>query len=164
MPSARLSGLLLLAAAGATVAAGCGTNNSSADTGSKKPAAPATTQQQAAAPAPTTSSGPVDVKLGEWSITPSAATVKAGKVTFDVSNGGKMPHEMVVLRTNKQAADLAKAGAKRAPEKGNIGEVEDVAPGGAKKLTLKLKPGHYALVCNIDGHWTAGMHADLTVQ
>ncbi|MEA2312683.1 MAG: hypothetical protein QOE28_2651, partial [Solirubrobacteraceae bacterium] len=36
--------------------------------------------------------------------------------------------------------------------------------GAAKALTLNLKPGHYALICNLPGHYTAGMYADLTVK
>jgi uncharacterized cupredoxin-like copper-binding protein len=26
-----------------------------------------------------------------------------------------------------------------------------------------MKPGHYALVCNLSGHYAAGMHVDLWV-
>jgi uncharacterized cupredoxin-like copper-binding protein len=29
---------------------------------------------------------------------------------------------------------------------------------------LSLKPGHYSLVCNLPGHYMAGMHADFTVR
>jgi uncharacterized cupredoxin-like copper-binding protein len=39
-----------------------------------------------------------------------------------------------------------------------------VSPGTAKKLTLNLKPGHYALICNLAGHYKAGQHADLSVR
>ena len=31
-------------------------------------------------------------------------------------------------------------------------------------LTLSLPPGQYALICNIPGHYMAGMHAALTVS
>jgi uncharacterized cupredoxin-like copper-binding protein len=27
-----------------------------------------------------------------------------------------------------------------------------------------LPAGHYVLICNIDGHYRAGMHADFTVR
>jgi uncharacterized cupredoxin-like copper-binding protein len=37
-------------------------------------------------------------------------------------------------------------------------------PGAAKTLALNLAPGHYALVCNLPGHYKAGMYADLTVK
>jgi len=36
--------------------------------------------------------------------------------------------------------------------------------GAGKALRLKLKPGHYALICNIPNHYSAGMHTDFTVR
>jgi uncharacterized cupredoxin-like copper-binding protein len=30
-------------------------------------------------------------------------------------------------------------------------------------LTADLSPGHYALVCNLPGHYKAGMHVDFWV-
>ena len=47
-----------------------------------------------------------------------------------------------------------------ADEAGNVGEIGDLQPGQAKTLTLPLKPGHYALICNLPGHYKAGQHAD----
>jgi uncharacterized cupredoxin-like copper-binding protein len=39
----------------------------------------------------------------------------------------------------------------------NLGEVEDIAPGKEKVLEVNLKAGNYLLVCNIPGHYAAGM-------
>jgi uncharacterized cupredoxin-like copper-binding protein len=36
-------------------------------------------------------------------------------------------------------------------------------PTTTKSITIDLKPGHYALVCNLPGHYGLGMHVDLTV-
>ena len=36
-------------------------------------------------------------------------------------------------------------------------------PGATKALTLDLKPGTYLLVCNLPGHYAAGMWTVLTV-
>jgi hypothetical protein len=74
-------------------------------------------------------------------------------VTFAVRNDGTMPHEFVVLRTAKPAADLLKGA--RADEAGNVGETGDMAPGSAKTLHLRLVPGQYALICNLPGHYMA---------
>jgi uncharacterized cupredoxin-like copper-binding protein len=71
-------------------------------------------------------------------------------------------HEFVVLRTDKSAASLLKGS--EADETGNVGEIPGVAPGQTKTLTLTLKQGHYALICNLPGHYKAGQHADLTVR
>jgi uncharacterized cupredoxin-like copper-binding protein len=108
------------------------------------------------------SSHAVTVKLSDFKVTPSAKSAKAGKITFTVKNSAMMEHELVVIRTNKKAADLAKGGGK-ASESGSKGEVE-LKGGQTKKLTLNLKKGHYALICNIGGHYMAGMHADFTVN
>jgi uncharacterized cupredoxin-like copper-binding protein len=100
--------------------------------------------------------------LNEWTVKPSSTSAAAGSVTFAVRNTGKMAHELVVLRTTKSAAKLG-TGA-RISEAGHIGETGDLAPGAAKKVTIRLATGHYALVCNLPGHYMSGMHTDLTVQ
>ena len=100
----------------------------------------------------------------EWDILPQNATKShgplPGKVTFVVRNAGKLTHEFVVIRTDKAAGNLAKGGAKEAPEKGAVGEIEDIAPGKTETLALKLTKGHYALICNIQGHWNNGQFVD----
>jgi uncharacterized cupredoxin-like copper-binding protein len=103
------------------------------------------------------------VTLSEFKISPSPKSVSAGKVTFTVKNKGDMEHEMVVIKTSTAASKLKVSG-NRASEKGSVGEVEDIAGGKSKKLTLNLKKGHYALICNIPGHYKGGMHADFTVK
>jgi uncharacterized cupredoxin-like copper-binding protein len=95
-------------------------------------------------------------------VKPTVAQAAAGKVTFAVQNAGTIKHEFVVVRTNKSAASLLKGA--RADESGNVGETGDLAPGQGKTLTLKLPPGHYALICNLPGHYTAGQHVDFTVR
>lgn len=157
--------LLLLAAGAIAVpfATGCGSSNSdNPDNASAAPATATTTTAAAAAAPAAAKPGTVNVALNEWKVVPSTTKAKAGKVTFDVKNTGKMPHEMVVIKTDKGAGDLGKGA--RISEKGSAGEAGDVPAGGSKSVTLNLKPGHYALVCNIAGHYAAGMHADFTVS
>ena len=133
-------------------AVGCGDSGDSKD----KQEAAATT---AAAAAPEVGDGPVKVDLNEWAIKPSATEVQAGKVQFIASNSGTMEHEMVVIRTDKAADDLGDGA--RVPEAGSLGEIEEFGAGKTETKTLTLAPGHYALVCNIDGHYKQGMHADI---
>jgi uncharacterized cupredoxin-like copper-binding protein len=116
------------------------------------PAAPA-----AAAPAHASA-----VTLSEFNVAPKPTAVASGPVTFNVSNAGKVEHEFVVLKTSKPASDLLKGG--RADEAGNVGEIGSVKPGQTKALKLKLAAGHYALICNLPGHYAAGQYADLTVK
>jgi uncharacterized cupredoxin-like copper-binding protein len=75
-----------------------------------------------------------------------------------------MEHEMVVIKTSTAASKLKVGSNNRVSEKGSVGEVEDLASGKSKKLTLNLKKGHYVLMCNIPGHYKGGMRADFTVK
>lgn len=104
----------------------------------------------------------VSVGLREFSVNPSSHVAKAGHVTFAVHNGGTVTHEFVVVRTDKPAGALLKGA--RADETGNVGETGDLQAGASKTLRLELKPGHYALICNLPGHYVAGQHTDFTVR
>jgi uncharacterized cupredoxin-like copper-binding protein len=104
----------------------------------------------------------VSVKLTDFKIATSAKSASHGKVKFVVANKASMEHELVVIKTNTSAAKLpVKNG--EASEKGSVGEVE-LASHKTKSLTLNLKKGHYALVCNVKGHYMAGMRSDFTVK
>jgi uncharacterized cupredoxin-like copper-binding protein len=96
----------------------------------------------------------------------SATSVKAGAVTIDVSNGsdGNLTHELVVLKTD-MADDKLQMSNGKVLEKTykKMGEVEDIVPGKNKRLTLRLAPGHYVLICNEPGHYAMGMHTSLLV-
>src|SRR4051794_25316760 len=104
----------------------------------------------------------VGIQLAEFSVRPTVTQAAAGKVTFAVQNAGRVTHEFVVLRTSKPAADLLRGS--RADESGNVGETGDLKPGQARSITLSLPAGHYALICNLPGHYAAGQHTDFTVK
>jgi uncharacterized cupredoxin-like copper-binding protein len=109
----------------------------------------------------------VKFKMVEWDILPLTATKShspVGKTTFVVQNAGKLAHEFVVIKTDKAAGRLAAEGSARAPERGTVGEIEDVPPGQTKKLSLTLKKGHYALICNLKGHWSNGQFVDFYIH
>jgi len=104
------------------------------------------------------------VTVGEMSIH-TAAVTRAGAVTFTVKNTGSVTHELVVIRTDL-AEDQLPANAVepgKVSEDGSLGESGDVAAGTSADFTLTLAPGHYVLICNEPGHYTAGMHTALTV-
>ena len=115
----------------------------------------------AAAPAPAAAAS-IGVTLKEFTVSPAPSTGRAGRVTFRVHNTGAVGHEFVVLRTSKSAAGLLQGG--KASEAGNVGEIGDLQPGVTKTLRLNLKPGHYALICNLPGHYAAGQRADFVVK
>ena len=102
------------------------------------------------------------MRLGEFYVRPSDSAAAAGQVRFNVRNEGSATHEFVVLRTDTPARSLLKSA--RADESGNVGETGDMAPGASKSINLKLAAGHYALICNLPGHYKAGQHIDFTVR
>jgi uncharacterized cupredoxin-like copper-binding protein len=125
-------------------------------------AATAGTSASAGAATPASLGHSSAATLKEYSIAPRPSEVAAGRVAFKVHNAGSIKHEFVVLRTNKKASQLLKGN--EADEAGNVGEIGNLNPGQTKTLSLKLKAGHYALICNLPGHYKLGQHADLTVR
>jgi len=104
----------------------------------------------------------VAVTVDQFSVFPATQGAPKGKVRFVVTNVGNITHEFVVLKTNKPAGNLLKG--KEADESGNVGEIGGIPPGQARTLNLVLKRGHYALICNLPGHYIAGQFADFYVR
>jgi uncharacterized cupredoxin-like copper-binding protein len=94
--------------------------------------------------------------------------VPAGKITFKVANGAKeLQHEMLVvpMKDDKTPMPFVDAENRADEDKaGSLGEVAELDPGKSGDLTLDLKPGLYALFCNIPGHYGAGMWTMITVK
>ena len=104
----------------------------------------------------------VRVQLKEFKVIPSVKSAQRGKVTFVVRNAGKVDHDFVVLRTNLAPGKLPVVGA-RAKEVGRRGRIPVFSPGKTRRLTLDLKPGKYVLICNVPGHYKAGMFVGFRV-
>ena len=115
-----------------------------------------------------TGAGSVDMSKATMGIKLSQSTAPQGVVTFKVTNTSKdTVHEMIVLvlkdpavpppyNTGDQRVDEDKAGYK--------GEVSELEPGKSGSKTLSLHPGKYLLVCNIAGHYAAGMWTEFEVS
>ncbi|MGZ4137543.1 MAG: sulfocyanin-like copper-binding protein [Actinomycetota bacterium] len=165
------TGRMMRAAAVAILAGGLFAACSSANAGE----APNPVESQPPASA-AVSGTQVNVQLGETDVTHmymkiDTTSVPAGTVTFSVQNQGVKTHEFVVLKTDTPAGDFPLTtfeGEKNRIDEDadgvNVGETGDMDAGTSKTLTVELKPGHYALVCNLAGHYRMGMYSDFQVK
>jgi uncharacterized cupredoxin-like copper-binding protein len=102
-----------------------------------------TTEAETTTTAPTPQASTVDVTETEFKIALASTDLKAGKITFDVTNDGAIPHDLAIVGVQQQTKEI--------PSKGSA------------KLTVTLKPGTYELYCSIPGHKQAGMDLKVTV-
>ena len=113
----------------------------------------------------------VTVTIDEFRVNVVPSTAPEGEVTFDITNNGDFPHEIVVLKTDIAPRSLPIVDHEvneDAPGIDVIDEIEDVLPGDTESLTVTLDAGKHVLVCNItvdldDGgvlnHYVEGMSA-----
>ena len=100
----------------------------------------------------------------DFEIALEESSTAAGSVTFDITNDGPSTHEFVVFKTDLAQDALPVEGATVAEDTLDlVDEQEDIAPGVGATLTVDLDAGTYVVICNIEGHYSAGMHAALTV-
>jgi uncharacterized cupredoxin-like copper-binding protein len=100
------------------------------------------------APAGKPKPGAVAVSEKEYSIQlADGTTLKAGSLTFNVANTGKIQHDLAVEG----------AGAKES-------KTPLIDPGKNVKLTADLKPGKYKLYCTVPGHEQLGMKQEVEVR
>lgn len=110
----------------------------------------------------------LDLSKATMGIKASPATVKAGEVTFNVKNDSKDTiHEMIVMYLADPGKPLPYVEAENRVDEdkaGDKGEVSELDPGASGSLTVDLKAGKYLLICNVPGHYGAGMWAEFTVD
>ena len=125
-----------------------------------------TTASVSAAPSPAASVGPV--ALSDFHVQAAATSVGAGRTTFQITNGGAVEHELLVFRSDLAPSAYPLKDGNIDEEATNITKISDgdnLLPGGAQTRTVDLsKPGTYLFVCNLPGHFKAGMFTVVTVK
>jgi uncharacterized cupredoxin-like copper-binding protein len=152
-----MAAIVILAA---PVASGCGGDDDNGDGGESAAPEPTATQTTTQ---PSAAGGALTIRMTEFAFDPNDAVAKSGKVTITAPNDGEVVHELVLLKTDDDPADLPKEG-DEVDESTSGGEIADVEPGSTKKATFDLKPGKYAMVCALPGHYEGGMYGSLTVE
>ncbi len=146
--------LILLVAVGvALVVAGCGGDDDENAAGSGTTDTVETEKQATT----------LDVSMTEFKFAPANPELARGPIEITATNKGKTPHEIVLLKTDADPSKLRKDG-NGVSEKDSVGEIPEVPAGQSGSETFDLKPGKYAMVCNIPGHYDAGMYGSLTVR
>ncbi len=112
--------------------------------------------------------GKVNATLGTFTID-MPTSIKAGQVTFHVTNEDTSDtHEFVIFKTDLAPGNLPLDDSGNVDETAqgltHIDEIPDMAPGDVKDLTVTLDPGNYVALCNLPGHYQAGMFVGFTVN
>jgi uncharacterized cupredoxin-like copper-binding protein len=116
----------------------------------------------------------VKVTLREFEVVPAESSVESGEITFEANNTGPDDtHEFVVIKTDLAPDALPTDANGAVDETGQgiqvIDEIEDVAVGQTKSVTVNLDAGNYVLICNVfdeaeqEAHYAEGMRTAFTV-
>jgi uncharacterized cupredoxin-like copper-binding protein len=103
-----------------------------------------TSTRSATTTAPKPAATKVPVSETEFKITLASTDLKAGELTFEAKNDGKIPHDLAI--------------------KGTSDKTELIPAGGTAELKVTLKAGKYELYCTVPGHEAAGMKLNITVS
>src|SRR4051794_16611240 len=130
----KIARLIAVLFAGVLLAAGCGEDRGASSTSTSSNSTSTTSESESG-------NAEVEVGLNEWKVIVEAPNVAAGKVKFEGDNEGKVPHELIVLKTDTKADALKVDGAKAKEEGENLGQASDIAPGDKKDVEVDLEPG-----------------------
>jgi len=109
----------------------------------------------------------IPAALSEWHIA-APATIRAGSVILEAANFGTIQHELLVFRSDlppsgyplDKNGDIVEDG----PGISLVSDGDNIDPGKTQTRTVDLaQPGSYLFVCNIPGHFKAGMFSAVTV-
>jgi uncharacterized cupredoxin-like copper-binding protein len=121
-------------------------------------------------------SGPVSATVKEWQIDLSSTSLKAGAITFNITNAGDKEHEFVIRKTDLKSDKLplnvdgeVSEEATELTEVGDPSELAEIKSGTSNNsLTVTLQPGHYVIFCNLHVddllHYQKGMRIDFDVK
>ena len=135
---------------------------------------PTATPSPAETASPADTPAPIQINAGEseFSVTSDPTGVPTGSVQFNVTNDGATAHEFVIMQTDNPPNallydDTVQKAVEDAPGQQDVGEVGGelpfILPGQSDSGTFDLAPGRYVFLCNIPGHYKAGMYTSFTV-
>ena len=125
----------------------------------------------------------VELAFDEWTLESAKAEIPAGPTTFIAENRGMVDHELLVVKTEIDPAELPQGIAGPLPrlagdlvlgkEHQHVSSLgtgdqpkgaDHIVPGETEAYEVDLEPGQYALFCNLAGHYRRGQYTGLTVS
>jgi uncharacterized cupredoxin-like copper-binding protein len=105
----------------------------------------------------------------DFRISLTHTTLPPGNYVLVDTNLGPSPHELVMWKTADRDDQLPLNNDGRVNEDSPaltnvLDSGSSLQPGETRLLATTLAPGRYVLVCNLPGHYRAGMHVTITVQ
>ena len=109
----------------------------------------------------------IPAALAEWHVA-VPSTIKAGTVNLEVANFGTIQHELLIFKSDlpPSAYPVDSNGhiIENGPGINLVNDGDNIDPGKTQTRTGDLtQPGTYLFVCNIPGHFKAGMFTVVTV-
>jgi uncharacterized cupredoxin-like copper-binding protein len=109
----------------------------------------------------------IPAALSEWHVA-VPSTIKAGTVNLEAANFGTIQHELLVFKSDLPPSAFPVDKNDNIIEDGPgitlVSDGDNIDPGNTQTRTVDLtKPGTYLFVCNIPGHFKAGMFSVVTV-
>jgi plastocyanin len=87
------------------------------------------------------------IELDDFLIRPQVLTARAGRLTLEVSNRGRLAHAFHLQQPGHDALKLA-----------------PLLPGDSATRSVVLAPGEYRMVCTVSNHAELGMTGRLVVR
>jgi uncharacterized cupredoxin-like copper-binding protein len=111
---------------------------------------------------------PLPVTEHDFAIEPAETSLPAGLVDLAVTDRGPSAHEMLIFQTDLPADKLPRRPDGRVDESGDgvlkvFDSGDNIAVGTIKTFHIALAAGRYVMVCNLPGHYLAGMHTAFAV-
>jgi len=93
-------------------------------------------------------------------------TFTAGKYAFTITNKGALMHELLVFKSDLAQSKYPTVSSGNVNEEGTgitkVSDGENLAVGTSQTREIDLTvPGTYLFLCNLDGHYAAGMHTQV---
>jgi len=104
----------------------------------------------------------------DFKLTLSSAVWPAGDVQVVFDNRGPDTHELLMFAAGGMAGEMpmrldAVTVDEDSAQLHNVIDETGTPAGGTQTVTVHLAPGHYVILCNMSGHYMAGMREDVTV-